>query len=233
MNGDYPLMESGGTGHTDGTRYTVFSLWDTYRNLHQLLTLLYPREQTAMVRSMIDMQKEWGWMPKWELYGRETWTMEGDPSIPVIADTYLKGLRDYDIAAAYDAFVHSATCPGKDNKMRPDIDPYLAKGYVPMGQYSADASGDNSVSHALEYYIADYALSNLAEALGHTQDARRFYKQSLGYRHYYSKESGKAGGFMDKVRAAEEEGVFTIVIARPQDSGESMEEIVAYCRRRI
>ena len=129
-------------------------------------------------------------MPKWELYGRETWTMEGDPSIPVIADTYLKGLRDYDIAAAYDAFVHSATCPGKDNKMRPDIDPYLAKGYVPMGQYSADASGDNSVSHALEYYIADYALSNLAEALGHTQDARRFYKQSLGYRHYYSKESG-------------------------------------------
>ena len=190
VNGDYPLMESGGTGHTDGTRYTVFSLWDTYRNLHQLLTLLYPREQTAMVRSMIDMQKEWGWMPKWELYGRETWTMEGDPSIPVIADTYLKGLRDYDIAAAYDAFVHSATCPGKDNKMRPDIDPYLAKGYVPMGQYSADASGDNSVSHALEYYIADYALSNLAEALGHTQDARRFYKQSLGYRHYYSKESG-------------------------------------------
>ncbi len=190
VNGDYPLMESGGTGHTDGTRYTVFSLWDTYRNLHQLLTLLYPKEQTAMVRSMIDMQKEWGWMPKWELYGRETWTMEGDPSIPVIADTYLKGLRDYDIAAAYDAFVHSATCPGKDNKMRPDIDPYLSKGYVPMGQYSADASGDNSVSHALEYYIADYALSNLAEALGHTQDARRFYKQSLGYRHYYSKESG-------------------------------------------
>ena len=48
-----------------------------------------------------------------------------------------------------------------------------------------------------------------------------------------TKESGKAGGFMDKVRAAEEEGVFTIVIARPQDSGESMEEIVAYCRRRI
>ncbi len=190
VNGEYPLMENDGIGHTDGNRYTVFSLWDTYRNLHQLLTLLYPAQQTNMVRSMIDMYKEWGWMPKWELFGRETWTMEGDPSIPVITDTYLKGLRDFDITTAYKAFVHSATCEGKSNKMRPDIDPYLAKGYVPMGEYAADASGDNSVSHALEYYIADYALSELAKALGHPQDASRFYKQSLGYRHYYSKESG-------------------------------------------
>lgn len=190
VNGQYPEMENGRTGHTKRNRYTVFSLWDTYRNVGQLETLLYPDRQLDMVRSMVDMYKEWGWMPKWELFGRETWTMEGDPAIPFITDTYLKGLRDFDINTAYEAFTRSANLPGKDNKMRPDNDPYLAKGYVPMGVYAADESGDNSVSHALEYYIADYALSRFAHALGKTADARKYYARSLGYRHYYSKESG-------------------------------------------
>lgn len=190
VNGQYPIMESDSVGHTNTNRYTVFSLWDTYRNLHQLETLIYPEKQTDMVRSMIDMYKEWGWMPKWELFGRETWTMEGDPAIPVITDTYLKGLRNFDINTAYKAFKASATLPGKDNKMRPDIDPYISKGYVPLGLYSADNSGDNSVSHALEYYIADYALSNLAEALGHKADAKLFKQRSMGYRHYYDKQYG-------------------------------------------
>uniref|UniRef100_A0AB33J266 GH92 family glycosyl hydrolase n=1 Tax=Prevotella sp. GTC17254 TaxID=3236794 RepID=A0AB33J266_9BACT len=190
VNGQYPLMENGGNGKTATNRYTVFSLWDTYRNVHQLETLLYPDRQLDMVRSMVDMYREWGWMPKWELFGRETWTMEGDPAIPVIADTYLKGLRDFDINAAYTAFVKSATTPGKDNKMRPDIDSYLQRGYIPLGEYAADESGDNSVSHALEYYVADNALANLADALGKKADAARFRKQSLGYRHYYSKEFG-------------------------------------------
>ena len=181
---------SGASVASSSPRYTVFSLWDTYRNVSQLMTLLYPDKQLGMVRSMVDMYKEWGWMPKWELYGRETWTMEGDPSIPVIADTWLKGLRDFDIETAYEAFLKSATLPSKDNLMRPDNDPYLERGYVPMGFYAADMSGDNSVSHALEYYIADYALSQLASSLGEKADAKRFYSQSLGYRHYYSKEYG-------------------------------------------
>ena len=171
VNGEYPLMESDGIGQVPQgqNRYSVFSLWDTYRNLHQLLTLVYPEKQLDMVRSMVDISKEWGWMPKWELFGRETFTMEGDPTIPVIADTWQKGLRDFDIESAYKAFIKSATTPGKDNLMRPDIDPYLEKGYVPLGMYAADFSGDNSVSHALEYYIADYALSLLAEELGYKE----------------------------------------------------------------
>ena len=190
VNGEYPLMESNLNGKTTGNRYTVFSLWDTYRNLSQLETLLYPDRQVDMINSMIDMYREWGWMPKWELFSRETWTMEGDPAIPYIADAYMRGLRGFDIKTAYEAFRSSATLPGKDNKMRPDIDPYIEKGYVPLGYYAADMSGDNSVSHALEYYLADNALSILAEELGHKQDAKLFRQRSLGYRHYYSKESG-------------------------------------------
>ena len=192
VNGEYPLMENDGVGRVPAgqNRYSVFSLWDTYRNVHQLMTLVYPERQMDMVRSMISMYKEWGWMPKWELFGRETFTMEGDPSIPVITDTWLKGLRDFDIETAYEAFVKSATTPGAQNLMRPDIDPYLAVGYVPLGFYSADASGDNSVSHALEYYIADYALSLLAADLGHAEDAEKFRAQSLQYKHYYCPEFG-------------------------------------------
>lgn len=106
-------MESDKILTTKGDRYTVFSLWDTYRNVHQLLTLVYPERQLQMVRSMLDMYREHGWLPKWELYGRETLTMEGDPSIPVIVDTWLKGLRDFDIELAYEAMRKGATLPGR------------------------------------------------------------------------------------------------------------------------
>lgn len=192
VNGEYPLMENEGAGRVPAgeNRYTVFSLWDTYRNVHQLMTLVFPERQRDMVRSMIGMYKEWGWMPKWELYGRETFTMEGDPAIPVITDTWLKGIRDFDIGTAYEAFVKSANTPGAENLMRPDVDPYIEKGYVPLGYYAADLSGDNSVSHALEYYIADYALSLLAEDLGKTDDAKLYRERSYGYKNYYSTESG-------------------------------------------
>lgn len=209
VNGEYPAMEGNDILKSESSRYTVFSLWDTYRNLHQLMTLVWPDRQTDMVRSMIGMYEEWGWMPKWELYGRETWTMEGDPSIPVITDTWLKGLRGFDIETAYKAFYKSATMPGISystdtvrrggalpdsyyaslkgdfNRMRPDNSDYMKLGYVPLR-----SEFDNSVSHALEYYIADYSLSLLAEALGKKEDAAYFNKRSLGYKHYYSPEYG-------------------------------------------
>lgn len=185
VNGQYPAMESDRILTTKGNRYTVFSLWDTYRNVHQLLTLVYPERQIGMVRTMLDMYREHGWLPKWELYGRETLTMEGDPSIPVIVDTWMKGLRDFDIDLAYEAMFKSATLPGAQNLMRPDNDDYLGKGYVALREQF-----DNSVSHALEYYIADYALSRLAAEMGKKADAEMFYKRSLGYKKYYSKEFG-------------------------------------------
>ena len=92
---------------------------------------------------------------------------------------------DFDVELAYEAMYKSATLPGADNLMRPDNDDYLSKGYVPLREQY-----DNSVSHALEYYIADFALSRFAEALGKKKDAELFYKRSLGYKHYYSKEFG-------------------------------------------
>lgn len=190
VSGDYPVTESDAVANIANTasgqdRYTVFSLWDTYRNLHQLMTLVYPDRQEAMVNSMLDIYREHGWLPKWELYGRETLTMEGDPAIPVIVDTWSKGLRNFDVDLAYKAMKKGADTPGKANLLRPDNDDYLALGYVPLRE-----EFDNSVSHALEYYIADHALSLMADSLGYKDDAKRYAKRAGGYKNYYSKEYG-------------------------------------------
>ena len=185
VNGEYPEMQTGITRRTSGDRYTVFSLWDTYRCTHQLFTLLFPHRQQAMVRTMLDQYRETGWLPKWELYGQETYTMEGDPAIPVIVDTWMKGLRDFDVPLAYEAMCKGADTPGKENPLRPDNDDYLRYGYCPLRE-----PFDNSVSHALEYYVADAALARFADALGKKADARRYHQRSLGYKHYYSPEYG-------------------------------------------
>lgn len=185
VNGEYPMMESLKTGKTSGNRYTVFSLWDTYRNVSQLMTLLYPERQVEIIRTMVDMYKESGWLPKWELFGRETLTMEGDPSIPYIVDAWMRGIRDFDVETAYQAMRKGATTPGEFNLMRPDANDYFTKGYVPLRE-----KFDNSVSHALEYYIADWNLSKFAQSLGKKEDAKLFYDRSMGYKHYYSKEYG-------------------------------------------
>ncbi|MEG1544393.1 MAG: GH92 family glycosyl hydrolase, partial [Tannerellaceae bacterium] len=185
VNGEYPMMESLKTGHTDGNRYTVFSLWDTYRNVSTLMTLLFPERQLDIIRTMIDMYKESGWLPKWELYGRETLTMEGDPSIPYIVDAWMRGLRDFDVETAYNAMRKGATTPGEFNLLRPDANDYFSKGYVALRE-----PFDNSVSHALEYYIADWNLANFAEALGKKEDAKLFRDRSMGYKNYFCKEYG-------------------------------------------
>ncbi len=185
VNGEYPQMGSLKVAKTSHDRYTVYSLWDTYRNVHPLLSLLYPRKQLAMVQTMLDMYKESGWLPKWELYGQETFTMEGDPAIIVINDAWQRGIRDFDTKLAYEAMLRGATTPGKDNKLRPDFDDYASRGYVPLRE-----KFDNSVSHALEYYIADWNLSQFASALGKKKDAQLFARRASGYKHYYDKESG-------------------------------------------
>ena len=185
VNGEYPLMESLKTGHTDENRYTVFSLWDTYRNVSALMTLLYPEKQEEIIRTMLDMYRENGWLPKWELYGRETFTMEGDPAIPYIVDAWMKGLKEFDSNLAYEAMKKGATTPGEFNLLRPDANDYYTKGYIPLREQY-----DNSVSHALEYYIADWNLAEFAKALGKKEDEKLFRKRSLGYKNYYCKEYG-------------------------------------------
>lgn len=179
VNGDYPKMKTRETLKTDGTRYTVFSLWDTYRNLHQLMSLVYPRQQSNMVKSMLQIYDESGWLPKWELNATETTTMVGDPAGIILADTYLKGIRDFDVQKAYEAMLKSAD-QMEDNPLRPGIKDYLDKGYL-----TTKTTNSGSVSTTQEYNITDYAIAQLAKELGKKEDQKRFAKRALSYRNLF------------------------------------------------
>ncbi len=184
IDGRYPAMESQEIRTTQGNHYTIFSLWDTYRNTHPLLCLLFPQRQMEMVRSLIEKYDTWGWMPKWELCGRETGTMDGDPATIMIADTYLRGLRDFDIERAYEGCRKSAMTDGAHNFLRPDNDTYQRLGYLPI-----ESDESFAVSTALEYYVADYALARMAEELGHDADAEKLFEQAEGWRNYFDPET--------------------------------------------
>lgn len=178
-NGEYPEIKRSKIGKTDGTRYTVFSLWDTYRNLHQLMSLAYPKQQSDMVKSMLEMYDENGWLPKWELNSTETFTMVGDPASIVIADTYLKGIRDFDVQKAYKAMLKGAD-QIENNPLRPGLKDYIEKGYL-------TTNDRGPVSTTQEYNASDYSISLLAKALGKTADANRFKKRSLSYKKLFDK----------------------------------------------
>lgn len=179
FNGEYPEIKTGKIGKTDGTRYTVFSLWDTYRNVHQLMSLVYPQQQLDMVKSMLDMYDENGWLPKWELNSTETFTMVGDPASIVITDTYLKGIKDFDVQKAYTAMLKSAD-QLENNPLRPGLKDYIQKGYL-------TTENVGSVSTTQEYNAADNAIALLAKELGKTADYKRFSKRSLSYKKLFDK----------------------------------------------
>jgi predicted alpha-1,2-mannosidase len=180
INGEYPRIKRTKIGKTTDTRYTVFSLWDTYRNMHPLTSLVYPKQQSDMIKSMLEMYDENGWLPKWELNSTETFTMVGDPASIVIVDACLKGIQDFDIYKAYHAMLKGAD-QIEDNPLRPGLKEYLDKGYL-----STNYPGP--VSTTLEYNTSDYAISLLAKALGEKEDFKRFSKRSLSYRKLYDKD---------------------------------------------
>lgn len=187
VNGAYPTMEKFGTGYTKKNRFSVFSLWDTYRNVHPFLSLVYPELQSQMVNSMVDMYKESGWLPKWELLSMETGVMVGDPATPVIADTWLRGIRDFDYDLAYEAAKKAATTPGEANLLRPGIDKYLTLGYIPENSVK---NLWGTVSTTLEYNISDWNLAQLAKALHKDEDYKTFLDQSMSYENYFDKSTG-------------------------------------------
>lgn len=179
-NGEYPAMGTRETLKTDGTRFTVFSLWDTYRNLHPLMALLYPKQQSDMVKSMLHIYDESGWLPKWELNATETTTMVGDPAGIVLADTYLRGIQDFDVQKAYLAMKKSAETL-EANPLRPGNEEYWSWGYLTTAH-------EGPVSTTQEYNITDHAIAMLARELGLRADYERFAQQSVSYRKLYDAE---------------------------------------------
>ncbi len=193
VNGEYPTMKTKTiekviSGHH---QYTVYSLWDTYRTLHPLLTLVYPERQADMLRTMVDHAEHGGNLPFWELGADETYVMNGDPAPIVIADSYFKGLRDFDVKQAYQAAYRTAM-QTENNNMRP-MQKYFSKyGYIPYDDCGADDmwGKPRMVSECLEYAYSDWAIALLAQEFGDHERAENLKDRSEAYRHYYDPKIG-------------------------------------------
>ncbi|RDE06780.1 GH92 family glycosyl hydrolase [Sphingomonas aracearum] len=164
------------------TFHSTFSLWDTFRAEHPLLTLVQPATRNAdFVNSLIASRQVSpdGILPIWQFHGRETWTMIGYHAVPVIADAYLKGIKGFDANAALDAMVASA-----DYGPYGGLDEYKKRGFVPIDKEPEAAS------KTVEYAYDDWTIARMARALGRTDIALRFEKRSANWRNTFDRRTG-------------------------------------------
>ena len=161
--------------------YTDFSLWDTFRTLHPLVTLMAPEYARDFAKSIERMIAQGGAVPRWALGTGYTNAMIGASTDIMIADTYLKGVTDFDVDFIYDAMRRQALEPKPDGARGPwrsGIEQYMANGYVP-----------DRVSDTLEYAYDDWALANLAETLGRTDDVPMFRERAGNWESMWDPEA--------------------------------------------
>jgi predicted alpha-1,2-mannosidase len=175
--------------------YDDFSMWDTYRALHPLMTILEPQKTRDMVRSLVLKAQQGGWMPIFPAWSSYTAAMIGDHVSTMISDAYMKGITDFDAETAYkymrqNAFDSPSEKEYKDGKGRRALKSYLQYGYIPMEDSVWDAFHRNEqVSRTLEYAFDDYALSRFAKALGKDEDYQTLLKRSGNWKNVFDTET--------------------------------------------
>jgi predicted alpha-1,2-mannosidase len=160
------------------TNYTVFSLWDTYRTWHPLMTIIEQERTRDFIHVMLDMYEKGGLLPIWELAANETYCMIGNHSISVIADAWMKNIRDFDGELALKAMVHSAT---QDHF---GLDAYKKYGFIP-GEMEHE-----SISKTLEYAYNDWCIAIMAKEIGHDDIYSEFIRRAQGYKHIFDPGTG-------------------------------------------
>ena len=177
VNGEYRGMD-GAVHRADGwERYTVFSLWDTFRGLHPLLMEIEPERTVDFIRSMLSVYDEAGKLPVWELSGWETNCMIGYNAAPVIADAIARGLQGFDYEKAFQALVASAHNPDFG------LDSFRRNGLV-----LADDEHE-SVSKTLEYAFDDWCVAQVALKLGHLPEYEAFMTSSQYWKNVLDPET--------------------------------------------
>lgn len=169
--------------------YTVFSLWDTYRALHPLLTIVTPKENTDFIKSMLLQYEQAGRLPVWELSANETDCMIGYHSVSVIADAAAKGLKGFDYKLALDAMKHSAGLSIYG------LAPYRENGFISM-----EDEGE-SVSKTLEYAYDDWCIAQMALRVNDTTTFREFNQRAQYWKNLFDPATGfmrpkKNGSFL-------------------------------------
>jgi predicted alpha-1,2-mannosidase len=198
VNGDYPGFD--GQLHTlprGQAQYANFSGWDVYRDEVPLLALVAPQQTSQMMSSLLNDEAQGGWLPKWPLADDYTGVMNGDAADQILAEAYAFGARDFDAQAALSAMVRGASVvPGKKQlgqgwyEERPQLSQYQDLGYIKNVQESSLSPVDNGASQTLEYASADFAISQLAGALGDTATEQTFLGRSQNWTNIFNTATG-------------------------------------------
>jgi predicted alpha-1,2-mannosidase len=202
-SGSYPSFAGGKRVETAAgfTYYDDYSIWDTFRAVHPLFTIIDPTRDLDMVKSLVAKGKEGGFLPIFPAWNSYTTEMTGDHADAIIADAYVKGIRGFDAEEAYRLMKKSAMEEPatheeyKDGEGRRALPSYLKYGYIPLEDHVPNAfHPDEQVSRTLDYAFDDFEVGTMAAALGHTHDAEYFAKRSKNYRNVIDPVTGFARG---------------------------------------
>jgi predicted alpha-1,2-mannosidase len=159
--------------------FTVFSLWDTYRALHPLLSFLERKKTNDFIISFMKQFEQVGKLPVWELWGNETNCMIGNHSIPVIWDSYNKGIISFNAGDAFNMMLVTAR-----DTTSPAMKSYLKYGYV-----RADDDAE-SVSKTLEFAYNDWCIAQMAKKLNAETAMNEFSKRSRNWINVFDPTTG-------------------------------------------
>ena len=181
--------------------YGDFSMWDTYRAVHPLLNIIAPKLSADMMQSLVTMYEQGGWLPIFPCWNSYTAAMIGDHCSAAIADAYVKGIRNFDYKTAYEAmrknaFETPASFEDYKNGMgRRALDSYLKYGYIPLEDGVKEAfHQDEQTSRTLEYAFDDFAVAQMAKALGKTDDYQQLIARSDNWRNVINPKTGYCDG---------------------------------------
>lgn len=179
VNGEYRGIND--MIYTDSLKsnYTTLSLWDTYRALHPLMTIIQPDMVNHVVNSMLSIYHQQDKLPIWPLMSGETNQMPGYSSVPVIADAYLKGFDEFDAEKALKAMKATATYERQKGV------PYVMnKGYIPADKIH------EATSIAMEYAVDDWGIAAMAYKMGQKEDAATYAQRASYYKNYFDQSIG-------------------------------------------
>ncbi|SIQ24834.1 alpha-1,2-mannosidase, putative [Chryseobacterium sp. RU37D] len=158
--------------------YSVFSLWDTFRGAHPLMTLIDRKRTADFINTFIKQYEQGGKLPVWELASNETECMIGYHAVSVIADAMAKGITGFDYEKAFEASKHSAM-----------LDIFGLNAYK-QNNFIAIDDEHESVSKTVEYAYDDWCIAQMAKILGKKEDYQYFMKRSQNWKNLYNPKNG-------------------------------------------
>ena len=183
------------------TNYTIFSLWDTFRALHPLLTIMNPEKDEELIKALLQKRREGGILPKWELASNYTGTMLGYHAVSVIYDAYNKGITGFDAEEALQAMIEASIydpemlkVSGYNNAAGNVME--IGKKYVEELGFIPGEKTVASVAKALEFAYDDWCIAQMAQKLGKQAIYEKYMERSKYYQKYYDKETQFMRGIM-------------------------------------